>query len=177
MRPDLKRVPPFYHNYINQVNETTLMDAFNKESPALISFFKNIAADKQDYSYAAGKWTIKEVLQHIIDAERVFAYRGLCFARKDQTPLPSFDENAYAENAKTNNRNYDELVEELELVRRSTEILFDSFDEDQLESSGIASGHSNYTRAIGFILVGHANHHVKVIRERYLVKSEQPAMQ
>ncbi len=86
-RPDLTRVPEFYHNYINQVSENDLMEAFQKESPAFIQFFENIPPSKYDYRYAEGKWTIKEVLQHIIDAERVFSYRALCFARKDQHSL------------------------------------------------------------------------------------------
>jgi uncharacterized damage-inducible protein DinB len=168
MRPDLNRVPPAYHNYINQVSENDLMKAITKQTPALFKFLEDIPADKRDFRYAPGKWTIKEVLQHIIDGERIFSYRGLCFARKDTTPLPSFDENDYADNAKVDKRKWEDLVEELKAVRRSTEIMFDSFDEDQMESTGNASGHSNYTRAIGFIIVGHANHHIRVTKERYL---------
>ncbi len=167
-RPDLTRVPDFYHNYIKQVEENDLMEALTKQTPSFIQFLKDIPADKRDYRYAEGKWTIKEALQHIIDAERIFAYRGLCFARKDTTPLPSFDENSYAANSKADKRNWEELVEEFKAVRKSTEIMFGSFDEEQLESAGTASGKSNYSRAIGFILVGHVNHHVKVIRERYM---------
>jgi uncharacterized damage-inducible protein DinB len=168
MRPDLSRVPTFYHNYINQVVEDDLAEAITNQTPALISFLENIPPGKRDYRYAPGKWTIKEVLQHIIDGERIFSYRGLCFARKDTTALPSFDENSYAENAKTDKRNWDDLVEEFKAVRKATEIMFRSFDEEQLESTGNASGHPNYTRAIGFIIVGHANHHIKVTKERYL---------
>ncbi|MGH2565446.1 MAG: DinB family protein, partial [Ginsengibacter sp.] len=88
-RPDLTRVPEFYHNYINQVKENDLMEAFRIESPGFIQFFENIPSSKYDYRYAENKWTVKEVLQHIIDAERVFIYRALRFARKDATPLPS----------------------------------------------------------------------------------------
>jgi hypothetical protein len=87
MRPDLSRVPSFYHNYINHVPEDDLVEAFNAETPAFIQFIENIPPDKYDYRYANGKWTIKEVLQHIIDAERIFAYRALRFARKDPTFL------------------------------------------------------------------------------------------
>lgn len=87
MRPDLSRVGPPFHNYINQVTEDELMEAFSSQSTAFIRFLETIPADKYDYRYAEGKWSIKEVLQHIIDAERVFAYRALRFARKDTTPL------------------------------------------------------------------------------------------
>ena len=167
-RPDLKKVPEFYHNYINQVPENELPDAFKKESPGFIQFLESIPANKRDSRYAPGKWSIKEVLQHIIDGERIFAYRALRFARKDATPLPGFDENNYAAFAKTENRDWNDLVEEFKIVRRSSEILFGSFDEEQLNASGIASNHSNYVLAFGYIIIGHANHHRKVIRERYL---------
>ena len=91
-RPDLSRVPEFYHNYINQVPDNDLMEAFKNGTASLVQLFETIPPSKQDYRYAEGKWTIKEVLQHVIDAERVFAYRALCFARKDTTSLPGFDE-------------------------------------------------------------------------------------
>lgn len=166
-RPDLKRVPEFYHNYINQVAENDLMEAFRKESPDIIQFFENIPPSKYDYRYAEGKWTIKEVLQHIIDAERVFAYRALRFARKDQTPLPSFDEDLFAKNAKATTRNWDDLLEEFKAVRRSSEYLFGSFDSEQMESSGMASNHSNYVLGMGFIVIGHSVHHKNIVKERY----------
>jgi hypothetical protein len=108
------------------------------------------------------------MLQHIIDAERIFCYRALCFARKDTTPLPGFDENTYAANSKSENRKWKSLVNEFMVVRWSTENLFSSFDAEQLESGGTSGGKSNYVMAIGFIIAGHANHHMKVIEERYL---------
>lgn len=167
-RPDLTRVPEFYHNYINQVPENDLMEAFRKESSSFINFFEAITPSKYDYRYAEGKWTIKEVLQHIIDAERVFIYRALCFARKDATPLPSFDEDMFAKNAKTSSRNWNDLLEEFKAVRRSSEFLFASFDKEQLESAGTASNHSNYVLGMGYIVIGHSVHHKNVVKERYL---------
>jgi len=167
-RPDLSKVPEYFSKYINQVEEDDLMKALKKQTRSFGKFLEEIPKDKRDYRYAEDKWTIKEVLHHIIDAERVFAYRALCFARKDTTPLPSFDENMYAGNAKTANRKWKDIVREFESVRESSIILFDSFDEEQLESSGTASGKSNYVLGIGFILAGHVNHHVKIIKERYL---------
>src|SRR5215469_17676454 len=105
-RPDLSRVPEFYHNYINYVPENDLMTAFKNQTPVVIDFFQKIPADKIDHAFAEGKWTIRQVLQHIVDAERVFSYRALRFARKDQTPLPGFDENLFTENAKADKRDW-----------------------------------------------------------------------
>jgi uncharacterized damage-inducible protein DinB len=168
MRPDLSRVVNFYHNYIDLVTEDELMEAFDKESASFIRFLDTVPTEKYDYRYAEGKWTIKEVLQHIIDAERIFAYRALRFARKDTTPLPGFDENLFAAASKADRRSWDKLVEEFKVVRRSSELLFHSFDEDQLQSDGISSNSPNYVLALGFILIGHAMHHQKIIKERYL---------
>jgi hypothetical protein len=169
MRPDLSRVGSSFHNYINQVPEDDLMDAFEKQSASFIRFLETIPPEKFDFRYAEGKWTIKEVLQHIIDAERVFCYRALRFARKDSTPLPGFDENLFAANSKADKRNWDKLVEEFKVVRRSSELLFQSFDNEQLECNGVStSNNPNYVLALGFIIVGHAVHHQKITRERYL---------
>lgn len=168
MRPDLSRVPKYYHNYISQVEQDELTEAFNVGTPEFIQFLENIPADKYDYRYAEGKWTIKELLQHVIDAERIFAYRALCFARKDPTFLPGFDENTYADNAKAHQREWNDLVSEFKFVRISSEYMFNSFDEDQLDAMGTANNNSVYVLAIGYILIGHTLHHMKVIKERYL---------
>ena len=168
MRPDLTRVPEFYHNYINYVPEDDLMTSFKNQTQVFLNFLNKIPPSKIDYAYAPGKWTVNEVLQHIIDAERVFSYRALRFARKDPTPLPGFDENLFAKNAKADKRNWNELVEEFKTVRKGTEWLFNSFDEEQLNSSGTASNGSNYVLGFGYISIGHSLHHKKVIEERYL---------
>jgi len=168
MRPELSRVGSFYHNYINQVPDDDLSEAFEKQSASLFRFLATIPAEKYGYRYEAGKWTLIELLQHLIDAERVFSYRALRFARKDPTPLPGFDENLFAANAKADKRSWDKLVEELKVVRRSSELLFQSLDKDQLEAGGVSSNSPNYVLALGFIIIGHAMHHQKIIRERYL---------
>jgi uncharacterized damage-inducible protein DinB len=168
MRPDLSRVPSFYHGYINHVPENELMEAFQTHGSNFLQLMEKIAVDKQDYRYAEGKWTIKEVLQHIIDAERIFAYRALRFARKDATFLPGFDENEFADNAKADRRNWNNLVEEFKAVRLSSKYLFASFDDDQLDASGTSNNNSIYVLAVGYILIGHATHHARVLKERYL---------
>ena len=167
-RPDLSRVPVSFHNYINQVPEDDLTKSFKIQSEVFIRFLENIPPDKYDYRYAEGKWTLNELLQHVIDAERIFCYRALCFARKDATPLPSFDENSYAENSKAQNRNWNDLIEEFKAVRKATEYLFSSFDKEQLDSSGVSNKNPNYVLGMGFITIGHTLHHKKIIEERYL---------
>ena len=145
-----------------------MMPAFEKESASLIRFLETIPPEKHHYRYAEGKWSIKEVLQHIIDAERIFAYRALRFTRKDTTPLPGFDENSFAATSKADARSWDKLLEELNVVRRSSELLFNSFDAEQLQANGISSNSPNYVLAVGFIIIGHAMHHQKILKERYL---------
>jgi len=167
-RPDLSRVPEWYHGYINKVQEDDLSAAFKNQSAGFLKFLEELPDAKLDYRYADGKWTVKEVLQHIIDAERIFAYRALRFARKDNTPLPGFDENEYAKNAIVSNRNWNEMIAEFSALRKSTELMFASFSSDELESTGIASEKQVYVLGIGFIIVGHAAHHRDIIKERYL---------
>jgi len=168
-RPDLTRVTPFYHKYIELVPEEDLTEAFHTNSKAFFDAVRRIPVDKQEYRYAEGKWTIKEILQHLIDAERVFSYRALCFARKDSKELPGFDENEYAARSKANNRNWSDLLNEFITLRSATQYLFHSFDDDQLDAAGVSGGGmSNYVLGIGFIILGHCNHHLKIIEERYL---------
>jgi|SRR5579875_3035545 len=165
---DLSRVPEYYHQYIKLAMDDDLKTAFQKHQTGLVSLLQNIPEEKWNYRYAEGKWSVKEVVQHIIDGERIFAYRALVFARKDKTPLPSFDENNYANASKADERNSHDMIEELKTVQKSSAQLFNSFDEEQLDESGIASNKSNYVKGIGYILVGHALHHKKILEERYL---------
>ena len=167
-RPDLSRVPEFYHGYISKVKDDDLMSGLKSSTRNLFELLKSIPVEKHDYRYADGKWTIKEVVQHMLDGERVFTYRALRFARKDDTPLPGFDENLFAQTAKADKRSWNDLVEEFAALRKASEALFASFDSEQLESSGIASESSNYVLGIGYIVAGHVNHHCGIIKERYL---------
>jgi len=158
----------FYSAYIALVKEDNLSKALKKNTAQVKKLLKKIRTKKVDYAYAEKKWTIKEILQHLIDAERVFAYRAITFARKDTTPLPSFDEKNWAENAKVKKRKWKDLVDEFKTVRKATEKLFRSFDDEQLLSKGTASDNTINVVALGFICAGHAAHHVKVIKQRYL---------
>ncbi len=110
-------------------------------------------------------------MQHLIDAERIFSYRALCFARKDTVALPGFDEDIYAKHSKANQRSKESLLQEVKFVQQSSAAMFNSFDKEQIEASGIANNNSIYVSAIGFIINGHALHHKKILEERYLQKN------
>ncbi len=167
MRPDLNLIANWCHPYIAQVQETDLADAFAANGEKFLSFFENIPAEKHNYRYAPGKWTIKEVIQHIVDTERIFAYRALRFARQDRTRLHGFDENLFADNAKAHTRPWLTLLEEFKVVRKSSELLFLSFDQTQLESKGYANDSPTYVLGIAYTLIGHSLHHLSVTKERY----------
>jgi uncharacterized damage-inducible protein DinB len=165
---NLEKVPSFYHNYIKQMSEDNLTEAFVNNIHNIIPFLKAIPDEKWSYRYAPGKWSIKEMIQHLIDAERIFCYRALTFARLDDKLLPGFDENHYVAVSKADNRDPDDLIEELDLVHRSSARLFDSFDEEQLQAEGTANNNRIYVEAIGCIIIGHSRHHLKILKERYL---------
>jgi uncharacterized damage-inducible protein DinB len=159
----------YYGTYINQVSEEyTLTEELEISVHRLIKFVQNIPMDKFDYRYAEGKWTIKDILQHLIDAERIFAYRALRFARNDKTALASFEENDYVDEANANKRSIQELLTELAVVRQATLSLFKSLSNEELMRKGIASNNPISVRALGFVIIGHQNHHQRVFKERYL---------
>lgn len=160
--------PKAFHNYVSQVKEESLLEAFNNQRVLVNNFFTAIPEDKTNKGYAEGKWSLKELLQHMIDAERIFCYRALCFARKETASLPSFDENIYADNSNANLRSWKSLSEEMKLVRKASEMLFESFTEEMLNNSGIANNNPATALALGFTIIGHVNHHKRIIEERYL---------
>lgn len=158
-----------FSTYINQVSdEYALLEELEISVHRLIKFVQNIPMDKFDYRYAADKWTIKDILQHIIDAERIFTYRALRFARNDKTALPGFDENDYANQTDATKRSIQDLLTELAVVRQATLSLFKSFSNDELLRIGIASNNQMSVRALGFTIIGHQNHHLRIFEERYL---------
>jgi uncharacterized damage-inducible protein DinB len=172
---DLSRVPEFYHKYISFVAEKDLEKAFQDHQTDFLSTLKEIPTEKWNYRYAEGKWSIKQLVQHIIDSERIFCYRSLCIARKDKTPLPGFEEDDYAVASHAERRTKESLIEELSTVQRSSAQLFTSFDEEMLNESGISNGKSIYVKAIGYIIVGHTLHHKSILLERYLNQKSIPA--
>ena len=160
----------YYYNYINKAKDENVVKAIQKSGKAFRKLLKNIPKKKIDYAYEDGKWTIREVVQHVIDAERVFAYRSLSFARKDASPLPSFDENSWAAQSVAYSRNWKDMINEFSALREASILMFDAFSEDQLRSIGVASNKEVNVLAIGYIIAGHVEHHIDIIRERYLGK-------
>lgn len=167
-RPSVGDYPSFYQAYID-IAQGDSLNVLIASYPAVIQhFFVDLPEDKADFSYAPGKWTIKQMLQHLIDTERVFSYRALRISRNDQTAMAGFDENAYAQNAPVSLRNLAELKKEFLLIREATDIQLKSFTETQLKLSGIASNHSITLNSICFIIYGHNLHHMHMLKERYL---------
>lgn len=159
---------PYYSPYIKALGNVNLTEELEKSMQNFEEFLNQIPLEKHEFRYAEGKWTIKDIVQHLIDAERIFTYRSLRFARKDQTPLPGFDENEYVDATDANKRTLTDLIQEYKAVRLSTLYLFKSFTEEELMRTGIALNNSFTVRAIGFIAIGHQKHHQRIIAERYL---------
>lgn len=158
----------YYQPYINKASHLTLKRGLKTNLDELLTFLGQIPDDKYDYRYKAGKWTIKEIIQHLIDTERIFAYRALRIAREDQSPMPGFDQDAYIAPSLAGRREFSDLINEYKTVRFATVALFESFDEQMLLNAGTVSGNSITVRAIGFIIMGHESHHCSIISERYL---------
>ncbi|MDB5200720.1 MAG: hypothetical protein JWQ27_129 [Ferruginibacter sp.] len=167
-KPAAGTYPVYFDNYISKVEETDVITAIENQQPVVDSFFNSISEEKSMFAYAPGKWTLKELLQHIIDAERIFCFRALCFARAEKQSLPGFEEDDYARNSNANARSWESLLKEMKVVRQSSRLLYESFSNEMLESSGLANNNPTSVNAIGFILVGHLTHHVNIIKERYL---------
>lgn len=158
----------YYAPYVNALGDVNLIEELEISLHDFIRFVQNIPLEKFDFRYAEGKWNIKEIIQHVIDTERIFAYRALRISRNDQTPLPGFDENDYVNNTQAANRSIQDLLTEFSAVRHSNLFLFKSLSEEQLKRIGTASNVAVSVRAIGFIMIGHQKHHLKVFEERYL---------
>ena len=160
---------PYYANYVEKGNTNlSIIDGLLQQYQVVTEFFKLIPSDKLNYRYSEGKWTVKDIILHLIDAERIFAYRALRIARNDITELPGFEENDYVIEANASERSLSSLLEEYKMVRNSTICLFKSFTNEQLERLGVASESSVSVRAIGVIIQGHEKHHLEIIKERYL---------
>lgn len=159
----------YYTQYIDQVPEALSLDtALEKGLEFTTTFFKSLSVEQQNLRYAAGKWTPKEVLLHIIDTERIFSYRGLRFGRKDISALVGFDQDQYVANSKASKRSIEDLLQEYMHVRNATISMYTSMDKDAIAFVGEASGSPLSPRAAAFITAGHERHHIRIIKERYL---------
>lgn len=154
--------------YMDLVPKGDFHEELEKSKQKVIAFFQSIPTEKHHYRYAEKKWTVKDILQHMIDVERIFAYRALRFARKETVALPGFEVDDYAATAEANHRNMNDLIEDFRIARTGTQLLFKSFTPEMLLQKGIASDNIISVRAAGFKLIGHDRHHCGVIEERYL---------
>jgi len=158
----------YYQVYIDTLGDVELMDMHQKQLQNFPEFIESIPDSKLHYAYEDGKWTIAEVLIHIIDAERVFQYRALRFSRGDMNPLPGFEQDDYVPNSNAHRRSKESILEEYRAVRKSTISLFTNLDRQTLQNKGMASNSEMSVAALGFIISGHQKHHRNIIRERYL---------
>ena len=161
---------PYFKTYIDVLtnNGLSIIENLIKTGQELEELVSNLPKEKENYRYAAGKWTLKELLVHIIDTERIFIYRTLRFARNDKTDLQGFDQDDYNDYADANSRNLKDILEEFISVRKSSITLFKSFSEEALLRMGTASGNAISVRALGYLMSGHQQHHIKIFKERYL---------
>jgi uncharacterized damage-inducible protein DinB len=165
---NLESVPPFYKGYVENVKDMEVLEAMKHSAEATLKLIRSIPEEKGEYRYAEGKWSIKELLAHMIDVERIMAYRALRFARNDKTDLPGFEENDYAPEANAHGRTIKQLADEMERLRLTTIDLYKSFTPPMLGREGTANKNKLSVRMLGYIIPGHETHHRKILIERYL---------
>jgi hypothetical protein len=168
-RPSVTEYGAFHQTYINYTTGNDYAILVQQYNERIIEVWNAIPTEKINFAYAPDKWTIKQMLQHVIDTERIFAYRALAIARKEPATLLGFDENEYAKNATASHRNWKDMIAEWKIIRQSTNILFGSFTEEDLKQKGTASNLPISVNALGFIIFGHALHHIHVLKERYSI--------
>ncbi len=168
MQPDLQNLPSFYKGYVEHVKDHDMLDALRLSSNKVLALIENVPEEKGHYRYQPEKWSIKEVLCHLMDVERIMCYRALRFARNDKTPLAGFEENDYAPEANADARSVARLIKEMKQLRVSTVDLFSSFSTNMLQRSGTANNVVLSVLNLGYIIAGHESHHHQVLVERYL---------
>ncbi|MDQ3048069.1 MAG: DinB family protein [Bacteroidota bacterium] len=168
-RPEASEYPAYYKGYVDLVRKDNIIKVLGDQVLEIQAIISQIPEEKEDYAYAEGKWTIKEIIGHIIDTERILGYRAMRFARKDKTPLPGYDENHYVANANFKNQTLYQLAHEFAVVREANLALFKVWKEEELSQVGVANDLDVSVRALLFMMAGHATHHVNVIKSRYLV--------
>jgi uncharacterized damage-inducible protein DinB len=167
-RPENTEAAPYYFTYINQVTGDDAVRTIENQLEESLAFFSQISEEKSTYRYAPGKWSIRQVLNHVTDTERAFVFRALWFARGFEAPLPSYDQDVAAAGAMADTISWAAHVEEFRCVRLSSISFFRNMPSQAWVRSGIASGNSFTVRALAYIIAGHLTHHTTVLRERYL---------
>lgn len=167
-RPQADEYNPYYEKYVSLVTESDLLAALDDQGAELRTLFGQISEERGTFSYAEGKWTIKEVLSHLIDGERIFSYRVLRVARGDETPIEGFEQDGYIENSHANLRTFDDMLGEFSELRSANLRLLRNLRKADWLRIGTASGSAVSVRAVTFIMAGHIRHHVRILKERYL---------
>lgn len=166
-KSDINPMPQYYDRYINLVADVELSRAFDDSIQQLDQIDRSLWTRLDGKTYEPGKWMVKDIIQHVTDVERILAYRGLLFARRNGTIPQGFDQNLFVENARASDRAIDDLLDELITVRRATKSLYDGLDNHALQATGISWEHEISVLALGFTIIGHQIHHLNVIEERY----------
>lgn len=159
---------PYYGKYVSLVSDGNILTSLQQQLDETLALFGNITESQADFRYAPDKWSVKELVGHITDTERIFAYRALRFARNDQTPLPGFEQDGYIKAASFDDCSLDHLAAEFESVRRSSLFLFKHLPPEAWMRKGTASGGEVSVRALAYIIAGHELHHRDILRNRYL---------
>lgn len=168
-RPEKNEYAEFYAAYVALVVENDIIAALENQPKDLRNLLAGVSVEKENYAYAEDKWSIRELLGHIVDGERVFSYRALRFSRGDETPLAGFEENSYVANSNFSNLQLADSLEEFSMLRQSNIFLFKNLTEEMWQRTGTASDAKISVRALAFIMVGHVRHHTNILRDRYLV--------
>lgn len=169
-RPETNEFFEYYNTYISLVDGDKAFSVLERQTAELNSMFSSMPDEKGVYTYAEGKWTIKEVLSHLIDGERIFAYRILRISRGDETPIEGFEQDGYIENSNANNRSFADLLEEFDLQRRSNMLMLRNIDDEGSCRMGTASDKPISVRALAYISAGHVTHHINILKERYIAE-------
>ena len=158
----------YIQRYLDLIPSENWIEEMKISGSETLEIYRNLTSAQEEYAYAEGKWTLKELLQHLIDAERIFAYRALRFARKDKTELAGWDEELYAQHYYSSERTLQSLMDEFDAVRKSSVLFFENLNSEQLAETGIANGNEISVETLGKLIIGHNIHHLNIIRERYL---------
>ncbi len=167
-RPEPNEFAPYYNTYISLIEDNAILPVLDAQSSELRSMFSEVPEEKGGFAYADGKWTMKELLSHLIDGERIFAYRILRISRGDVTPIEGFEQDDYIATSNANNRSFSDLLDEFQHERQANLLLVKNLTDEALIRMGTASNNPISVRALVYIMAGHVRHHVNILQERYL---------
>jgi len=167
-KPQPEEYPAYFETYLKRLPETDIMDLLAEQVETLCQTLEKVPEAETEKGYAEGKWSLKELLQHLLDTERIMAYRALCFARNEKAKLSGFDEDKYAKNSDAKRRKMTDMLTEYRLQRQSTILLFNSFSSEMLARMGNANENMINVRSLAWVIAAHENHHLHIIQTRYL---------